>query len=146
MLRFLRAESGFTLLEVMLSFVILALGMLGVGSMLVSSMSTDKYTEDMRDAWSQGITDMEMLKSGESDPPSVALDAAISDGKDYYVNRTVTEHLWPETNTPSGLSQVDVLVRFGGKDCSETNFTECKYQLTFSNFVPTDVVSTSGGP
>jgi prepilin-type N-terminal cleavage/methylation domain-containing protein len=143
MARFRRAESGFTLLEVMLSFVILAVGMLGVGSMLVSSMSTDKYTEDMRDAWSQGITDVEALKSGESTPPA-GLDAAISGGKDYFSQRTVNAHLWPETGTPSGLSQVDVLVRFGGRDCSQTAPGECKYSLTFSNFVPSEVVSTSG--
>lgn len=44
----LKSEAGFSLIEVMTAVSIFAIGMLGVASMLTTSITTDSYTADVR--------------------------------------------------------------------------------------------------
>jgi len=46
----LGSQAGFTLLEVMTPVMIFSIGMLGVASMLTTSIQTDSYTADVRGA------------------------------------------------------------------------------------------------
>jgi prepilin-type N-terminal cleavage/methylation domain-containing protein len=47
-MRFLKSEAGFSLIEVMTAVLIFSVGMLGVASMLTTSINTDSFTADVR--------------------------------------------------------------------------------------------------
>jgi len=45
-----RSQAGFTLVEVMTAVLILSIGLLGVGTLIISSMRTDSYNSRVRQA------------------------------------------------------------------------------------------------
>ena len=73
-----KSQRGFSLIEVMVAFAILSVGMAGVAAMLLTSMQSDQYSIEMRDGDMVALRQVEYLKA-------LAADAGISSGISSYM-------------------------------------------------------------
>jgi prepilin-type N-terminal cleavage/methylation domain-containing protein len=61
------AQKGFTLIEAMVATIILSIGLLGVGTMLTTSMATDRKSQEKRNAEGVALKRMEELTAKAAD-------------------------------------------------------------------------------
>lgn len=124
----LKSEKGFSLIEIMVAFAILGVGMLGVGTMLIASMEQDKYTSKMQNADQLAMNLAEELRADSVD--GVVATTQDIHGKSYYYK------IWVTKDEPTlGIDRVDVWIGCDGPNCNQTNPLECKYTTTITNFL-----------
>lgn len=121
------STGGFSLIEVLVAFLILSIGMLGVGAMLTHSMKTDRYSERQRQSDILAASEVELIKSlsGDSD---------LSNAK---FNNNWATYRWniDKDNPTKGLNRVEVEVGWGGsRDCLN-DIDQCKYKTRIINYV-----------
>lgn len=136
---------GFTLIELMVALALLAIGMAGVGTMLVASFQSDRYNAQMRRAESISLKLFEKFKSGNpgvtswSDPCQAKLDPS---GKAAYTNETCIDTTktsgtyyvtWTSVPQSSGLTQLNVAVSWGGKSCSLSDPSKCLHCIRMTS-------------
>ncbi len=129
-----RSNAGFSVLEVMVAFGILAIGMLGVGTMLTTSMKEDQYATQTRFGDFAAMDEIELLKADSVDAPpeSDSISPFKHDGRDtaVYYRVDVTAD-----NPSTQLDRIDITVGWGGTNC-KSSINNCKYKSTVTNFVP----------
>jgi len=135
------SQRGFSLLEAMVAFGILAIGMAGVATMLIMSMRSDQYSAELRDGEQVAMRVIEQLKA---DASRENMDITHGGGGWVYSNLyTQTGSLlgysfiWSLTsNYPySGLDRLDIQVGWGGENCTKDTFGDCKYRTRVINFI-----------
>lgn len=99
-------EAGFTLLEVMISTVILSVGLLAIGIMQISSIDGDAKAREMTEAGTLAMDQLETLLASDYTAISTGANQQVyNDGK-YTVTVNVTENTESKENV-AGLG-VDV--------------------------------------
>ncbi len=136
---------GFTLVELMVALAILSIGMAGVGTMLVASYQSDRYNPRIRRAEAISLKVFEKFKSGNpgeiswSDPCEAKLPPS---GKAAYTNETCVDTTktngtfyvtWTSTPQTSGLTQLEVAVWWGGRDCNFTDPSHCMHNFAMTS-------------
>ncbi len=124
----LNSQKGFSLIEIMVAFAILGVGMLGVGTMLVTSMQQDEYTSKMQ------FTDkyaMDLLEELRAD----SVEGALSNTQGVYKS-IYNYRVWVTANEPtSGIDRVDVWIGWDGSACNQANPLDCKYKTKMTNYL-----------
>jgi prepilin-type N-terminal cleavage/methylation domain-containing protein len=120
-------QSGFTLVEVLVAFAILSIGMLGVGTMLTHSMRMDKFSERQRQSDTLAMTEMEMIKGMSVD---------MEPGDQTFNNDWAT-YRWAidKDNPTSGMNRVEIEVGWGGGPECLGDIDKCKYKNRLINYV-----------
>jgi prepilin-type N-terminal cleavage/methylation domain-containing protein len=140
-----RFTKGFTLVELMVALAILAIGMAGVGTMLVASYQSDRYNARIRRAEAISLKVFEKFKAGNpgattwTDPCQAKLQAS---GKAAYTSETCIDTTksngtfyvtWNSTPQSSGLTLLDVTVAWGGTECNLTDPSKCLHRIAMSS-------------
>lgn len=126
------SQRGFSLVEIMVAMAILAVGMLGVGTMLITSMEQDKYSTRLSAGSDIAMELVEQMRAntvdGESRPDGYVYSGVHDMGQVY--------RIWVSGNEPiTGIDRVDVWIGWGGSNCSETNPLECKHSTRVTSYV-----------
>ncbi len=137
----MRSEKGFSLVEAMVAFGILAIGMAGVATMLLMSMQSDQQTAEFRDG---ELVAMRVIEELKADASRENMDITHGGGQ-WLSNNLYTQtssllgyaFIWSlTTNYPfSGLDRLDMQVGWGGENCTKDTFGQCKYKTRMINFI-----------
>ncbi len=121
------ATAGFSIIEVLVAFAILSIGMLGVGAMLTHSMKSDRYSERQRQSDILAASEIELIKS-------LSTDSELSNAK---FNNKWASYRWniDKDNPTSGMNRVEVEVGWGGSGNCLSDVDKCKYKTRIINYV-----------
>ena len=109
-MRRLHRNSGFTLIEIMIAIAVIAIGIFGVMSLMITVMRGNTLSERVTAATTIAQNKMEDFKRMDYDMVDVAVDAysgtdTTTYDKDYYLKVTVAD------NTPApGTKTIEVVV------------------------------------
>ena len=129
------SDKGFTILETMVAIAILAVGTLGVGSMLMISLDSGRIAAETRRAESIAMQRLEALKTTQG---VLAGGNAEVEGK-YAFRWDVANYQWLDTSQNSGLRQLDVTVGWPidvvkYPACTAANPENCQYRFAVSTY------------
>ncbi len=120
------------MIEVMVAFAILSIGMLGIGKMLVDSLQSDKTSQRTRLGDTVAMTRYEIIKHMALEQ-NVLDESVFSDGP-FVVDVEVVSH-----SPCSDITRVIIRVGWGGSRCKTQNVKshrlDCKYVTEASNFI-----------
>ena len=110
----MRKEKGLTLLEVLISMLVLALGILGLAPMIVLSIEGNNISHDVLAVSTLAKERMEFLESLDSLPavPYVMTEQSVHGGYN------CTTRIWDnasDTTLPPGVYQIEILVTWTDK-------------------------------
>jgi len=133
----LKPQQGFSLIEVMVAFGILAIGMAGVAAMLLTSMQSDQYSIEMRDGDVVAMRQIEYLKSQAAD---TAISSGVSSYLGYYYQWSLTTGTGIGTDLPTGINQLAITVGWGGSKidgctCNALDILCCRFTSKIVNFI-----------
>jgi len=133
------SEKGFSLLEVMVAMLILSIGMLGVGTMILTSFSNDRYNQRARTAEYMAVSKVEELrglsaaKIAQGDKLSEA-DSGSDEASDGPFVRLWTVST-PEADTPE-VRRVTVVVGWPKDNrCTKDTLNSCRFRLSRDGFI-----------
>jgi prepilin-type N-terminal cleavage/methylation domain-containing protein len=128
------SDKGFTLLETIVAIWILAVGTLGVASMLMIHFSSDGYAARTRRAESVGTQKLEELKAQNTTTTPLANGSSAD--QTYVYKWDVTDYKWTDVGaTKSGLRQLDVTVGWPvGGLCTSSTPEGCKNRCAVTTF------------
>ncbi|MFH1116772.1 MAG: prepilin-type N-terminal cleavage/methylation domain-containing protein [Pseudomonadota bacterium] len=135
------SETGFSLLEVIVAMLILSIGMLGVGTMVLTSFNNDRYNRRVRSADYLAVSKVEEMRALSA--AKIAQGNNLSEldsGNDEPGDGTFVR-LWT-VNTPEADStdvrRVSVSVGWPRDDrCTKDTPAGCRFRLTREGFVIT---------
>jgi prepilin-type N-terminal cleavage/methylation domain-containing protein len=124
------SDNGFTIVETMVAIAILAVGTLGVASMLMVHFSSDGYAARTRRAESVCLQKVEALKAQKT-----ALTSGSSADQSFAYKWDVSNYKWLDTNQNSGLRQLDVTVGWPlGGACTSSTPESCKNRFAVTTY------------
>jgi prepilin-type N-terminal cleavage/methylation domain-containing protein len=128
------SDKGFTLLETIVAIWILAVGTLGVASMLMIHFSSDGYAARTRRAESVATQKLEELRAQNT--KVTAMSSGSSADQTYVYKWDVTDHKWSGVGgAKSGLRQLDVTVGWPvGGPCTSSTPQSCKNKCAVTTF------------
>jgi prepilin-type N-terminal cleavage/methylation domain-containing protein len=128
------SDKGFTIIETMVAIAILAVGTLGVASMLAMNFSSDKYASQTRRAESLGMQRLEELKVQNTRILPVVNGTA--EDQTYVYSWNVSDYRWAGPSPRnSGLRQLDLTVGWPvGGACRAVTPQSCKNKSTVTTF------------
>jgi hypothetical protein len=118
----------------MVAFAILAVGMAGVGTLLLTSMRSDRYSVQMRDGDFLALEKIEELKAQAADT-----DILSNYGSEYqHHDDRRFSYKWQISKVPTPsdmypLSRIDITVGWGGENC-KGNPDDCTFRTRITNF------------
>lgn len=114
-MRLRKNDKGFTLIEVMISMVILAVGVLGLAPLMVLSIYSNTYSQDLTQATAFAQDRIEQLKNSGNFPympyeePAAAVNGSI-------YNRTVrVDNTATDGSVPAGVYRIKVTISWTDK-------------------------------
>jgi prepilin-type N-terminal cleavage/methylation domain-containing protein len=141
-LRIGRLDKGFTLLEVIVALGILSVGMLGLSTLLYTSLRTDGYNGRVRNAELLALSKMEEFRGNSAD-------ATLTTGNGGDVPPSQQEYCrgWTisaPSPAPANISTVQVIVGWptgGNCNAGSTNplaqiSNNCQYKLRITGSIP----------
>ena len=148
----MRSDRGFTLIEVMTALLILSIGLLGVGTMIVSSMQNEGYNSHVRIAEYLASAKMEELRGDTAYSTSGQLTPNTGEGKYLHYNNKTGRFTESDTlgegdvyvrrimvgspDTENAMAVVRVTVGWPCGDatsrCSPNDVSECTYKYRMS--------------
>jgi prepilin-type N-terminal cleavage/methylation domain-containing protein len=128
------SDNGFTIIETMVAIAILAVGTLGVASMLMIHFSSDGYAARTRRAESLGMQKLEELKVQNT--RITPLTSGSSADQTYAYKWDVSDYKWSGPGgANSGLRQLDVTVGWPlGGACTSSTPESCKNRCAVTTF------------
>lgn len=135
------SEKGFSLLEVIVAMLILSIGMLGVGTMILTSFNNDRYNQRARNAEYMAVSKIEEMrglsaaKIAQGDKLSEA-DSGTDESSDGPFVR-MWSVLAPEADAPE-VRRVTVVVGWP-KDsrCTKEALGGCRFRLSRDGLIIT---------
>jgi prepilin-type N-terminal cleavage/methylation domain-containing protein len=137
---------GFSLVELMVALGILAVGTAAVGSMIYTSLQTDRFTMGSRRAQEVSSKIIEKIRAGNPGLgtgsscdllklPSSG-DAAYSGGDCVNPSQRVGTYYasWTSQDQTDGVKRLDVTVGWAGPDCSITAIQNCRYKIRTTTY------------
>lgn len=144
----IRSERGFTLIEVMTALLILSIGLLGVGTLIVSSMQTEGYNSHVRHAEYLASAKMEELlgDTAYSSTGQLTPNSPTGEGKYLRPNGTETDTFSEDLvyvrrvviGNPDANSMTLVRVTVGwpcgdvASGCTRDDISRCTYKYRMS--------------
>jgi prepilin-type N-terminal cleavage/methylation domain-containing protein len=152
-MQYLRSQAGFTLVELMAAIAILAIGMLGAATLVITSYRQDTYNTRVRHAESLAASKIEELRGKTADipsltaltPPAVGTQDCPTGADQVYSRQWTIRD--PSTTGVTGMTrmmEVDVIVGWpsdGGTSCgckpdkSTIKVTTCPYQFRMTGII-----------
>jgi prepilin-type N-terminal cleavage/methylation domain-containing protein len=124
------SDKGFTIIETMVAIAILAVGTLGVASMLLIHFSSDGYAARTRRAESLCLQKVEELKAQKT-----TLTSGSSSDQSFAYKWDVSNYQWLDTSQNSGLRQLDVTVGWPlGGACTASTPESCKNRFAVTTY------------
>jgi prepilin-type N-terminal cleavage/methylation domain-containing protein len=124
------SDKGFTIVETMVAIAILAVGISGVGLMLVTSLNADKLNAQTRTAEAAGLKKIEDLKT-----QTTTLTNGNSADLTYAYMWSVSDYQWLDSKTKSGLKQLDVTVGWPlGGSCTSSTPDQCTRKFSVTTY------------
>jgi Tfp pilus assembly protein PilV len=137
MTRAMKSEKGFSLIESMVAFGILALGMMAVGAMITSSMQYDRQSMGKRDAVEAAMKKIEEIKSDACDTDVTAVATKSADQGQYHLNWVY--YTTEEDGTTALPAQTYRLVATvgwgGGTNCNSSTPQNCIYKTAVTSYI-----------
>lgn len=129
----LQSERGFTLVEVMVAVAIMAIGILGVASMLTMSLKSDRRTQAMRFAESIALEVLEGKQSEAVDTMTDSFKTLQSSGENKRQDGPFA-YRWEVTQHSTGLLRLDITV--GWERCLDPSDPDsCRRRSRMINFI-----------
>ncbi len=135
------SENGFSLLEVIVAMLILSIGMLGVGTMVLTSFNNDRYNQRVRNAEYLAVSKIEEMRALSAANKLAGTPVKEADsGSDEPIGVPFVR-LWtvfpPETDAPE-IRRVSVVVGWP-KDsrCTKDTPYGCQFRLSRDGFLIT---------
>lgn len=134
------SDKGFTIIETMVAIAILAVGTLGVGTMLMLSLSSGTTAAQTRRAESVCMQWLEGLKATPGKlAPGTYLSTAqpLWPDPSFVSNWTVSNYQWSDTGANAGLSQVDITVGWPRDTlgiCTAATTQACKNKFSVTTY------------
>jgi prepilin-type N-terminal cleavage/methylation domain-containing protein len=127
------SEKGFTIVETMVAIAILAVGMLGVGTLLLVSLTSDKYGGRTRRAESLALQKIEDLK--QQNTILTPLTSGSTADAVFAYRWSVSNYQWLDTKQNSGLQQLDVTVGWPvGGSCTSSTPEQCTNRFSVTTY------------
>jgi len=124
------SDKGFTIIETMVAIAILAVGTLGVASMLMIHFSSDGYAARTRRAESLCMQKLEELKAQKT-----TLTNGSSADQSFVYKWDVSNYQWLDTSANSGLNQIDVTVGWPvGGACTSSTPGNCTNKFAVTTY------------
>ncbi len=124
------SDKGFTIIETMVAIAILAVGTLGVASMLMIHFSSDGYAARTRRAESVCMQKLEELKAQKT-----TLTSGSTADQTYAYKWDVSNYQWLDTSANSGLSQIDVTIGWPlGGACTSSTPNQCTNKFAVTTY------------
>ncbi len=129
------SDNGFTILETMVALAILAVGMAGVGLMLLASLTADQYGGRTRGAESLVLQQIENLRQQNTTTTPLANGSAADPTLTFGYTWTVSNYQWLDSGQNSGLKQLDVTVGWPiGGVCTSATPGQCKNTFSVTTY------------
>ncbi len=110
----MKNQKGFTLIEVMIAMVILAVGILGLAPLMVLSIYSNTYSQDLTQATAIAQDRIEQLKNAGS--LGVCPYADTTNGIDGIYNRTIrADDATSDATVPAGIYRIKVTISWTDK-------------------------------
>ncbi len=152
MIRAIRSERGFSLIESMVAFGILAVGMMAVATMITSSMRFDRQSMGKRDGVEIAMRLIEDLRSEAADTDPTATNPGTKDASDagygwlgqYYLRwdfygtdegGNTFDRTLPPPSTNWTYRVVATVGWGGGAGCSKGSPQNCAYKTQVTNYI-----------
>lgn len=126
--KLLHRESGLTLLEVMISMIVLSIGFLGLAPMIVLSIEGNNISRDVMNVSGIAKKQIEIYKGLPNLPPApfTLVDTNSTNG---YTMTTYLNDNVSDTTVPSGLYRIDIIIDWNdnqgvGRTTSYSTFLE----------------------
>lgn len=129
------SDKGFTIIETMVAIAILAVGTLGVGTMLHNAMFYDKYNGRTRRAESLVLQKIEDLKAQNTGPLGTPMISGSTADATFAYKWSVSNYQWLDLKTNSGLTQLDVTAGWPvGGACSSSTPEQCTNTFSVTTY------------
>ncbi|MDQ7784216.1 MAG: prepilin-type N-terminal cleavage/methylation domain-containing protein [Desulfomonilaceae bacterium] len=128
------SERGFSLLEVIVAMLILSIGMLGVGTMILTSFNNDRYNQRVRNAEYLAVSKVEELRALSATRIAQGTKLTEADGGNDEPTDGPYARLWtvhgPEADSPE-VRRVSVTVGWprDGR-CTKDALHGCQFRLS----------------
>jgi prepilin-type N-terminal cleavage/methylation domain-containing protein len=132
-MKIFNSEKGFTIVETMVAIFILAVGTLGVASMLMMHFSSDRYAGHTRRAESLCMQKLEELKVQNT--MTTPLTSGSSADQTYVYKWDVSNYKWLSSGTNPQLTQIDITVGWPlGGACTSATPESCKNRRVVTTY------------
>lgn len=129
-------QDGFSLVEVMVAFAILSVGMLAIATLWVAAMQEDRYNSTVRTAEAVAMEYVENFKCKNFKALPDNGKENLGESGRQNIGRGSGFVEWETRDHESGLKEIVVTVRWSnGSGCTEDAEEKCRRRIRIANFM-----------